>query len=109
MKDRVSQRQLLNLQFRNDFAKLFLDILPFILAPEIVEKDEAAPHDVLTQARGLLVGQFHEAGLDDVDDRIVKDAIVEYFKCYWPGCVREVCTGPFTHAVDKAVECFGIG
>src|SRR5687767_12400191 len=105
MEDRVSQRQLLDLVFGNDLVKLLLNVLPFILAPEIVEKNKTAAHDVLAQPRRLFVGEFHEARLDDVEDRVVEDAIVEYFERFGSWGNLQVGAGPFTQADNEVVVC----
>ncbi len=76
----MAQRQIFDLVFRDDLAELFLNVLPLVIAPEVVEKNEAAAHDVLAQAQGLFGWEFHEARLDDVEDRVIKDAIVENFE-----------------------------
>src|SRR3712207_7941966 len=48
--------QVFDLVFGQDLLHLPLDVLELVLAPEVVEEDEAAPLYVLAQPRRLLVG-----------------------------------------------------
>ena len=43
----MAERKILDFIFRNLSCKIVPKILPLVIAPEVVEKDEAAAHDVL--------------------------------------------------------------
>jgi hypothetical protein len=52
--------------------------------------------------------EIHETGLDDIDDWIIKNAIVEYFERFGTRRDLEVRAGPFAQADDEVVVRLGI-
>src|SRR5919205_1054112 len=108
MKDRVAQRQVFDLILRNDLLKLLLNVLPLVLAPEVVEIEKAAAREILAEARGLFGREIHETGFDDVEDWIIENAIVENLERFGARGDFQVCAGPLAQTDDEVVIGFGI-
>ena len=51
--------------------------LPLVLAPEVVDHQEAAAIEILAQQRGLVVVEVPLADLDGVQPRVVEHALVD--------------------------------
>ena len=88
--------------------KLFLNVLPLILAPEVVKEEKASACKVLAQARGLLGGEIHEARFDDVDDWVVENSIVENLECFGARGNLQIRAGPFAQTDDEVVVSFRV-
>src|SRR5258708_6998489 len=72
MEYRVLQRQLDRIAVGKDAFDLAVEVVPLVLAPEVVDHQEAAVQEVATQGGDFVVGECQLARLDQIKKRIVE-------------------------------------
>ena len=73
VKKRVLAREVGEGAVGKDALHLLGEVVPFVLAPEVVEHEEAAVEQVAAEDGDFLIGEGKIAGLDDVDERVAEE------------------------------------
>ena len=76
VEDLVVERQLHRLAVGEDALDLLVEVLPLVVAPEVVDHQEAAVEQVAAQGDDLLLREVQAARLDHVDEGIVEQPLV---------------------------------
>src|SRR6185369_10347987 len=108
MKDRVIERQILYFVLRENPMHLVAHILPFVLAPEIIQKKKPASQNVFAQPLSLVIRELQIPGLHKVDQWIIEQLFVENWNLLRLGGDVQIGSCPISNSDYEMIVGFRI-